>query len=822
MRPAIFVLGLVLLLPARAATVVVSVRERGAGPIAEQRVVIEPTGTPGGLPTWNRARIQLRVTGADGKAVFEQIPVGRYTLNLEGIAQPGLINPAANPLAPPPQITIAADGDKVQVEIEVWRGSLLRAEVLVDRANIPRGAKVVLRSLDGQPTADLRLDAQGRVERLLLPGRYEAELAIPPGYLLMDLVWNGESLPGHVARFDVREDPRPQNVSWYLSTPCLITGKVADASGECPVQLVATLKQPGPWIVAATQRGGSTFQLVPHQEWVANSKCIYRLWLPDGQWIVQPQGEYLLTAEPASADVTIAPGETRTLDFQLETKEGDGLKKGQPLIVSVRSPEGWGIVGAVVEIWPPDEDTLSATPVRTGKTEGYAGSVSFRDLAAGNYRVAAGADDFLEGTATVEDYNPKAKEPTSVTVTLRAGAKLHARAVDDRDRPVQGVELSYTRLSPLPKLALANEGIAAKKRQGTGLSDVTGHIEIPGLYTGDYRVLARMTGEQAATRFVVLRQGGAKHTRSIEVRLNEGERSDVDLLVLPAASLSGRLACADRGTMPPKVSFRIFPAGSRVENLWTEKELKADAASAQDDVVLRGDGADLFHLGPLPLGEYHVAARPDGQVYWSWASNELVPDRATVFPVAEAATLDTGVVEIECGPLVAVVPDILSKEPVPDLHLGAVRATLRRSSDKKNPRSVSADVEVHAARAFLRRLQEGKFMTAVTVEHPYLIPPSISVPERELPLTRGSFAEIHVDFDRLGGLVDVRGDGKVARMTPEEGSPVVRAVASQKATFPGTPPGTYRVELCGDPDCASVTAAWKGVVVRAGRTTFLP
>jgi len=71
-------------------------------------------------------------------------------------------------------------------------------------------------------------------------------------------------------------------------------------------------------------------------------------------------------------------------------------------------------------------------------------------------------------------------------------------------------------------------------------------------------------------------------------------------------------------------------------------------------------------------------------------------------------------------------------------------------------------------------------------------------------------------------LVDVRGDGKVARLTPEEGSPVVRALADSKGTFPGTPPGTYRVELCGDPDCSSVTTSWKDVVVRAGRTTFLP
>jgi hypothetical protein len=145
-------------------------------------------------------------------------------------------------------------------------------------------------------------------------------------------------------------------------------------------------------------------------------------------------------------------------------------------------------------------------------------------------------------------------------------------------------------------------------------------------------------------------------------------------------------------------------------------------------------------------------------------------------------------VEIECGPLVAVVPEIRSKEPVPDLNLGAVRATVRPAREEKGERSVSANVEVHAARAFLRRLLEGKFKTAVTVEHPYLIPPSISVPEREPGLARGSFAEIRVAFDRLGGLVDVRGDGKVARLSPEEGIPVVRALADSKVTSPGPLP----------------------------------
>src|SRR5262245_54515413 len=166
--------------------------------------------TPGARPAWDPAGHQAAVTGPSGKVTFKSVPIGRYTVGLEAVLQPGLINPAANPFAPPPQITIAADGDKVAVEIEVWRGSVLSSELIMDRSNVPWGAKLILRSLDGTPTVDLPFDVRGRVERLLLPGRYEAELAIPPGYLLVDVIWNGESLPGHVVRFDVREDPREQ------------------------------------------------------------------------------------------------------------------------------------------------------------------------------------------------------------------------------------------------------------------------------------------------------------------------------------------------------------------------------------------------------------------------------------------------------------------------------------------------------------------------------------------------------------------------------------------------------------------------------------
>ena len=802
-------MGAVFLLPAEAATVEVSVRERQGGLLADQTVILLPMSGAEETPFWDRRRMQ-GVTGSSGRVTFDAVPVGRFTVTLGGVGA-GLIHPSANASAPPPQITITSEKDKVAVEIEVWRGSLLSGEIITDRAPIPKRAKAVLRSLDGQPTVDLALDALGHVDRLLLPGRYEVELEAPPGYLLVDLVFNGESLPGHVVRFDIREDPRKQSVSWYLSSTCLITGKISDDGGGCPARVVATLVQPGAWIQAVTQRGGSTFQVVPNQEWDEHTPCVYRLWLPDGQWTVQPQGGGLLSSDPEKADVAISPWETRTLDFRVTTQDDDA-KRGAPLIVTVQTEEGRRIEGATVEIRTPG----GSKPLRTGKTERFGGIVIFRGVAAGDYRVLAGHDDFLVGWTDVEDFNPKASEPRRVTVTLREGAKLHAHAVDETGRAVQGVELSYAFLGRLP----AVEGIFAKKKAGAVLSDVTGHAEVSGLYSGDYRLEARMTGERSATRFVVFR-GHAKDERSIEVHLEEGHREDVELQVLPAASLSGGLRCSDRGTMPPRASFRIFASDTPVQGLWRDEDLSSGAELAPNDVVLRGANADRFHLGPLSPGSYRLAARPAGQRYWSWASNEVVPDPALVFPLVETDVVDAGLSEIECGPLIAVVPEIKSKEPIPDLHLGAVRASLAPAGEKGG-RGVVPDVEVHADRVFLRRLQEGKFKTALTVEHPYLIPSSMTVPEQVLDLLRGSFTPIPVTFERLGGMVEVHGEGIAARVTSTEREPVTRPLVEGKANFPGTIPGTYQVEMCDDVDCSTVTTTWTRVYVAAAKTTFLP
>ena len=47
---------------------------------------------------------------------------------------------------------------------------------------------------------------------------------------------------------------------------------------------------------------------------------------------------------------------------------------------------------------------------------------------------------------------------------------------------------------------------------------------------------------------------------------------------------------------------------------------------------------------------------------------------------------------------------------------------------------------------------------------------------------------------------------------------MIRPVADGKASFPGTVPGSYRLDLCEDRACARVLRSWERVVVIGGRT----
>jgi hypothetical protein len=339
----------------------------------------------------------------------------------------------------------------------------------------------------------------------------------------------------------------------------------------------------------------------------------------------------------------------------LETDEDYGKKRNPPR-VAVCSPDERALVGAVVEVWPAGKAHSGASPLRSAKTEPSPSHVEFRGLPAGDYLVVAGLADCLKGAASVQELDPTAKKPTDVTVTVRDGARIH------------------------------------------------GHADVPGLYAGDYRVAGRVTGEMGGRRFVRMDRGEGKPAEEMEVRLREAERVDLDMLVLPAASLSGSLACSDEGSLPARASFRVFPF----------------------DVAATGRTA-RFGL----------------------------------------------------------------------------------------------ETDQYEERAFLRGLPERKFKLSVVVKHPYLVPPSRSLPEQEFDLVRGKLITLPAAFDKVGGLLEVHSAGAAARLVQAAGAPTIRPVVDGQAHFPGTPPGNYRAEACEDAACARVVTTWEGVEVAPARTIIV-
>lgn len=817
-------------LPAHADTVEILVRERAGRPISDQAVTVHPpVASDQELWLLDRATVRRGKTGADGKVAVDGLPAGRYAVTLGAIADPNLIDPRANPYAPPPIFTLGSGQETVAVEIELWRGVVLTSDILLDRGNMPP-SRLVVRSLDGAATLTVLAGENGRAEHLLVPGRWEVALQIPPGYLLVDVAQNGEPRPGASVRIDVLDVARSQHVTWSLSARALVSGRVARVNGPgCGGTVLATLIEPGPWYPDVVARGGSEFRRVPAQR--VELDCSYVLWLPDGRWRLEAVGDRVVESIPESVDLTLAPGDARDVDFAVRTSD-DGAKAA--LMVRVTAPDETGLAGAVVEIWPAERNGEDR-PLRTAKTKAGRGFVEFRDLPAGDFLIVAGHTEYLENSERLPEFDPEATKPRFVKVTLREGGRITGRAVDENLKPVREVALDIVRIGEPPRTVLADEELAARKISTSVLTDLTGRAIAPGLPAGTYRVSGRVSGELAGTRFVRVRRGEGEPAPELDVQLEETTRLDLDLVVRPAASLAGRLACTDGRNFPARASFRVFPAGGVVPDPWRAMEIRKDAALALDDVGLTGDQLDHFRVGPLPPGAYLLAVRPAGHEYWSWVHDVLVPDAASILHAAETSILDIGITPLECSPLVMIAPQVRSGEAVPDFRSAEIDVDLAETDvglpgkdasagpggKEKRPAAFAGDLDRHESRAFLRRLPEGAFKLSVAVRHPYLIPSSLVLPEQAVDLVRGKLVTLAPVFRSVGGLVEVYGARAAARLVPTEGDPVIGLAVDTKVSFPGTAPGSYRVEACDDATCQRVSHAWERVDVAAARTAIL-
>jgi len=402
---------------------------------------------------------------------------------------------------------------------------------------------------------------------------------------------------------------------------------------------------------------------------------------------------------------------------------------------------------------------------------------------------------------------------------LKEGARIHGHAVDDKGGAVREVELQVERLGDPPRTHLAATEIRDAKLRRSLTTDDTGHAVVKGLYAGDYRVTARISGELAGARFVRVQRGSEAAKDSLVVTLGEGETLDLVLLVLPAASLAGSLACSDHGTLPHEVAFRVFDSASPPDP-GQGGELREGSSLASDSIRLSGSALDLFRVGPLEPGAYIVAIRPKGDDYWTWPPRLLMPEQTIRFHLEEASSVDAGHLEIECGPVLMLVARIASQEPAPDLRAGTLDVAASLETTPGRRADLPRDVDSYEDRFFARGLPEGKVRVSVHFRHPYLIPDEVELPATDLSLERGKLLRIELPFRAVGGLLEVQ-DAAAARRISVAGEAVVGRAVAGKVSFPGSPAGIYRVERCGDPECAKIERSWDSVTVVAGRTVWL-
>src|SRR5262249_54119388 len=149
---------------------------------------------------------------------------------------------------------------------------------------------------------------------------------------------------------------------------------------------------------------------------------------------------------------------------------------------------------------------------------------------------------------------------------------------------------------------------------------------------------------------------------------DKDQREEIAIRLLPAASGSARLACLDGGPLPELVSFRILPPPIMGDDREWHPDLDQDALLKGDHAVLKGRLRDGVVVGPLGSGSYAVAVRPEGFDRWTFVPGTEDPSRALPVTLEEGQTTDLGVLYIDCGPTIAVVPEVMTGAPLPDLR----------------------------------------------------------------------------------------------------------------------------------------------------------
>ncbi len=792
--------------PASAGEIELVVRDENGAPIARAAVGLQQ------VDPQTRWSFSLRgESDVSGHITFSGADPGQYKISLHGETAKVYVAPHGNPRVPPPQITLAPGEERVRAELELWRGVPLFCGVDFDSRDT-RNVDAHLEEIDLGTQLELRLPDGAARSQLLLPGRWQMRVDPPPGFLLTDVTVNGRSVEGSQAFVELQPGDAPAHVTWYYSARAWLHGKVTFAGAKVGVAVAAQLVEPGPWIDAVKERGGSVYELIYAG---VDNRGEYEMVLPDGRWEVRAAGPNVARSEPEVVDLYISPGEVRRQNFEVWDKEGEGGSSS--MMVRVEGPTGERIRDVTFELWPLDPNRRSDAPTAREHVD-YA-FARFRDVPAGDWIVGAASEGFIEGTVEVPGFDPDDKKREPITVRLRRGATVHAVVDDDEGERVPDVQFRMERLDPMPERVVRDAAVVARITAPEAKSDTTGHAWIRGIWPGRYRLSGTVGGSLEASRFVRFREDG-RLIDSVEVDLGDEQEIEIEAELVAAARVTGHLVCSDGRPMPGLVSLVAVPA--HFDTVDMDSAALVDEAKTQiDELPLRGSLHDGFAAGPMEQGHYYLGFRPEGYDRWTWVPGEENPAAATHVQASVGAPTDVGTVKIDCGPAVRISPRVTGDEPLPDLrtrphHKRIVTATgdLDKEGMERKVREVTVDI--YKDHVVVRGLPEGTGRIDLTLLNRFFRPdPELEVVV-EAEFDRGRIVETFPVVKGIGGVLRVADTAAAAvRVTADDGVARIEELDRGRVDVPSLEPGTYEVELCPDPACAESSRRWPVVEVEA-------
>lgn len=816
---AVTFVALVACVQALAATVEISVVERGGEPVPDQIVAlfaVTPDIQIDPLFFMNTRPAGRCTTGPSGQCQIAGLSVGVYFPFLFPIADPNLVAPIGPPLSAYGTVTVSKPDAVASVRIALQRGVRVLFQVVSTKAAIPQRSRVELAN-DGGEKATAVFDAGGKAQITLGSGRWLAHLAGPAGARIVMVELDDAELTTPDVPLDLVAPSSDRFVTWTLSAPCRVSGKVTSNLARPGVAIEATLVRPGTWSDSALCRARNcappaTVSLSPIGE--------YAFELPSGTWRIAPFGESLLECRPPLIDASCEDGEDRRADFDVLEKEADGAKA--VLVVRVLGEGDRPVSDVPVEVWPSTGNLEADRPIAMETTGRSFAPAMFTRLPAGSYLLRARSPGYRMAVSELPAFDPEARAPRMVTIRLDRGATIDALAMDEKGQPVRGVGLDLKRIDapragddPVSRLAEPDEAISVPPSE-----DQTGHVVVSGLVAGTYDVTPVLSGAAASTAAIGIGAGEETPQPSVVVSLNDQERKELSVRVRKAASLAGRLMCADGGLLPSQADVCVvgLPRDGEDE-AYREACLKPVLPLAP--ITLSGDRRDAFLVGPLTPGSFRLGLRPRGYTNWTWVFGTPDGAQAALVQVDGNDAVELGTIPVLCGPAVAIRPTVLSGDPLPDLTSAVVVAELTRKTRKGAVERLKAPAERDRDRIVLRELPPGEWTLDVTMSHPFFVPAiplHLSIP---VELERGMQIRADVEVAFVGGAIVIEAPSGSARLTGPDG--VMRVTEAKDGTIAidGVAPGSYRVELCEDAACARVVRRWDEVRVVRGEKAVL-